>query len=74
MRYRSAPPGWQTGAMQGRSTLVTVLIVVVFMVVAWWLVGWLFQAVWFLVRLAAVAVVALVLYVLVSRWLARRGD
>ncbi|MGC5615994.1 hypothetical protein [Georgenia sp. Z1491] len=60
--------------MQGRSTLVTVLIVVVFMVAAWWLVGWLFQAVWFLVRLAVVAVVALVLYVLVSRWLARRGD
>lgn len=48
--------------MKQRNTVVTVLIVIVAIVIAWWLVGVLLSAVWLLVRLAIVAVVAVLLY------------
>ena len=44
--------------MRTKNTFLTILGVVVAVVIAWWLVGFLFSAVWFLVRLVIVAIVA----------------
>ncbi|WP_413451559.1 hypothetical protein AA0Y32_15530 [Georgenia phoenicis] len=52
-----------------RNDLLTILLVVAAVVIAWWLVGFLFSAVWFLVRLVVVAGVALVLYLALRSWL-----
>ncbi len=52
-----------------RNGLLTILLVIAAVVLAWWLVGVLFSAVWFLVRLVVVLVVALVLYLALRSWL-----
>lgn len=57
--------------MKQRNTVVTVLIVIVAIVIAWWLVGVLLSAVWLLVRLAIVAVVAVLLYTWIKNALDR---
>jgi hypothetical protein len=45
-----------------KSTLWTVLGVIVAVVIAWWLVTALFSLLWFIVKLAVVAVVAVAVY------------
>jgi hypothetical protein len=45
-----------------KSTLWTVLGVIVAVVIAWWLVTALFSLLWFIVKLAMVAVVAVAVY------------
>lgn len=57
--------------MKQRNTVITVLIVIVAIVIAWWLVGVLLSAVWLLVRLAIVAVVAVLLYTWIKNALDR---
>ncbi|PYF97844.1 hypothetical protein SAMN05216184_11318 [Georgenia satyanarayanai] len=52
-----------------RNSLLTILLVVAVIALAWWLVGVVFSAVWFLVRLVVVLVVALVLYLALRSWL-----
>ena len=52
--------------------LLAILLIIASVVIAWWLVGVLFSAVWFLVRLGVVLVVALIVYALLRR--ALRSD
>lgn len=52
-------PACETFLMQ---KLLTLVLVIVAVVVAWWLVGVLFSAAWFLVRLGVVLVVAAIVY------------
>lgn len=58
----------ETAGMR-RNSLLTILLVVAVIALAWWLVGVVFSAVWFLVRLVVVLVVALVLYLALRSWL-----
>ena len=55
-----------------RNWLISLLLAIVALVIAWFLVQVLFSAVWFLLRLAVVLVVAVIVYVAVAGWLARR--
>lgn len=57
-----------------KSTLWTILGVIVAVVIAWVLVGWLFSLMWFIARLAVVAVVALVVFLLLRMLFARSSD
>jgi len=45
-----------------KNTIWTILGVIVAVVIAWWLVGVLFSVLWFIAKLAIVAVVALVVF------------
>lgn len=45
-----------------KSTVWTVLGVIVAVVIAWWVVSALFSVLWFIVKLAVVAVVAVAVY------------
>ena len=45
-----------------KNTSWTILGVIVAVVIAWWLVGLLFSVLWFIAKLAIVAVVALVVF------------
>lgn len=45
-----------------KNTIWTILGVIVAVVIAWWLVGLLFSVLWFIAKLAIVAVVALVVF------------
>lgn len=56
-----------------KNTLWTILGVIVAVVIAWWIVGALFSLLWFIAKLAIVAVVALVVF-LVLRSVFRRAD
>ncbi|MCC2028363.1 hypothetical protein KEC56_02275 [Microbacterium sp. YMB-B2] len=53
-----------------KNSLWTIVGVIVAVVVAWWLVGVLFSVLWFIAKLAIVAVVAVIVY-LVLRGLFR---
>lgn len=55
-----------------RNWLISLLLAIVALVIAWFLVQVLFSAVWFLLRLTVVLVVAVIVYVAVAGWLARR--
>lgn len=50
-----------------RNTVLTLIVVVICAVIAWWLVGVIFSAVWFLLRLAVALVIGLILYVVIRR-------
>ncbi|MGW8482597.1 hypothetical protein ACWGJP_05620 [Microbacterium sp. NPDC055903] len=56
-----------------KNSLWTILGVIVAVVIAWWIVGALFSLLWFVAKLAIVAVVAVVVY-LVLRGLFRSSD
>lgn len=45
-----------------KNTIWTILGVIAAVVIAWWLVGLLFSVLWFIAKLAIVAVVALVVF------------
>ncbi|MEW1962728.1 hypothetical protein AB0269_09735 [Microbacterium sp. NPDC077644] len=53
-----------------KNSLWTIVGVIVAVIVAWWLVGVLFSVLWFIAKLAIVAVVAVIVY-LVLRGLFR---
>lgn len=58
----------------GKSSLWTVVGVIVAVVIAWLLVDALFHLVWLIARLAAVAVVAVVVFFLLRMLLSRRDS
>lgn len=55
-------------------TLWIVLGVIASVVIAWFLVDLVFGVVWFIVKLAIVAVVAVVVFFALRAWLGRMGD
>jgi hypothetical protein len=55
-------------------TLWIVLGVVASVVIAWFLVDLVFSVVWFIVKLAVVAVVAVVVFFALRAWLGRSSD
>lgn len=55
-------------------TLWIVLGVIASVVIAWFLVDLVFSVVWFIVKLAVVAVVAVVVFFALRAWLGRMGD
>ena len=55
-------------------TLWIVLGVVVSVAIAWFLVDLVFSVVWFVVKLAIVALVAVVVFFVLRSWLGRAGD
>lgn len=55
-------------------TLWIVLGVIASVVIAWFLVDLVFSVVWFIVKLAIVAVVAVVVFFALRAWLGRNGD
>ena len=55
-------------------TLWIVLGVIASVVIAWFLVDLVFSVVWFIVKLAIVAVVAVVVFFALGAWLGRLGD
>ena len=55
-------------------TLWIVLGVIASVVIAWFLVDLVFSVVWFIVKLAVVAVVAVVVFFALRAWLGRAGD
>jgi hypothetical protein len=57
-----------------KSSVWTVLGVIVAVVIAWWLVSVLFSVLWFIAKLAVVAVVAVVVYAGLRALLRRAGD
>lgn len=69
-----APVPWPSATLGyvQRNWLISLLLAIVALVIAWFLVQVLFSAVWFLLRLAVVLVVAVIVYVAVAGWLARR--
>jgi hypothetical protein len=57
-----------------KSTVWTVLGVIVAVVIAWWVVSALFSVLWFIVKLAVVAVVAVAVYAGIRALVARERD
>ncbi|MFC7787845.1 hypothetical protein ACU045_02580 [Microbacterium sp. MAHUQ-60] len=57
-----------------KSTVWTVLGVIVAVVIAWWLVSALFSLLWFIAKLAVVAVVAVAVYAGLRALLNRTAD
>jgi len=57
-----------------KNTIWTVLGVIVAVVIAWWLVGLLFSVLWFIAKLAIVAVVALVVFLVLRNAFSKRDD
>lgn len=57
-----------------KSTIWTVVGVVVAVVIAWWLVSALFSLLWFIAKLAVVAVVAVAVYAGIRSLVARERD
>jgi hypothetical protein len=57
-----------------KNILWTILGVIVAVVIAWWLVGVLFSLLWFIAKLAIVAVVALVVFLVLRSAFRRAGD
>lgn len=55
-------------------TLWIVLGVIASVVIAWFVVDLVFSVVWFIVKLAIVAVVAVVVFFALRAWLGRMGD
>lgn len=55
-------------------TVWTVLGVIAAVLIAWFLVDLLFSVVWFIVKLAIVAVVAVIVFFVLRSMVARRGD
>lgn len=55
-------------------TIWIVLGVIASVVIAWFLVDLVFSVVWFIVKLAVVAVVAVVVFFALRAWLGRAGD
>lgn len=55
-------------------TLWIVLGVIASVVIAWFLVDLVFSVVWFIVKLAIVAIVAVVVFFALRAWLGRMGD
>lgn len=56
-----------------KSTIWTIVAVVVSVVIAFWIVNTLFSLIWFIAKLAIVAVVALIVFVVIRSLLARSG-
>ncbi|MEE2815803.1 MULTISPECIES: hypothetical protein [unclassified Microbacterium] len=56
-----------------KSTIWTIVAVVVSVVIAFWIVNALFSLIWFIAKLAIVAVVALIVFVVIRSLLARSG-
>lgn len=57
-----------------KSSIWTVLGVIVAVVIAWWIVSALFSVVWFVVKLAMVAVVAVLVYAVIRMLTRSRED
>ncbi|WP_406247885.1 hypothetical protein ACI7YT_19095 [Microbacterium sp. M] len=57
-----------------KNTIWTVLGVIVAVVIAWWLVGLLFSVLWFIAKLAIVAVVALVVFLVLRNAFSKSDD
>ena len=56
-----------------KSTLWTIVAVVVSVVIAFWIVNVVFSLIWFVAKLAIVAVVAVIVFVVIRTLLARSG-
>ena len=57
-----------------KNTLWTILGVIVAVVIAWWLVGVVFSLLWFVAKLAIVAVVALVVFLVLRSAFSKADD
>jgi hypothetical protein len=57
-----------------KNTVWTVLGVIVAVVIAWWVVSALFSVLWFIVKLAVVAVVAVAVYAGIRSLVRRESD
>jgi hypothetical protein len=57
-----------------KNTIWTILGVIVAVVIAWWLVGLLFSVLWFIAKLAIVAVVALVVFLVLRNVFSASDD
>ena len=57
-----------------KNTIWTILGVIVAVVIAWWLVGVLFSVLWFVAKLAIVAIVALVVFLVLRNVFAKSED
>ncbi|WP_243228481.1 hypothetical protein [Microbacterium sp. CIAB417] len=57
-----------------KNTIWTILGVIVAVAIAWWLVGVLFSVLWFVAKLAIVAVVALVVFLVLRNVFAKSED
>jgi len=54
-----------------RNWIPSLLLAIVAVLLAWWLVGAVFSAAWFLIRLIVVLVVAVMVYLAISAWLGK---
>lgn len=57
-----------------KSTIWTIVGVVVSVLIAWWLVSALFSVLWFIAKLAVVAVVALIVFGVIRALVAKSRD
>jgi hypothetical protein len=57
-----------------KSAVWTVIGVIVAVVIAWWLVSLLFSVLWFIAKLAVVAVVAVIVFLVLRNIFARDDD
>lgn len=57
-----------------KSTIWSILGVIVAVVIAWWVVSALFSVLWFIAKLAVVAVVAVLVYAGLRALTSRSGD
>lgn len=64
---------WHTGHVQ-RNRLVSLILVVIAVIIAWALVQFVFTALWALLRVALVVVVAVAVYVAATSWLDKRSN
>lgn len=55
-----------------RNRLISIILMVIAVVIAWWLVQFVFTALWALLRVVLVLIVAVLVYLAASTWLARR--
>lgn len=57
-----------------KNTVWTILGVIAAVVIAWWLVGLLFSVLWFIAKLAIVAVVALIVFLVLRSVFSTNDD
>ncbi|HWV48925.1 MAG TPA: hypothetical protein VN035_05660 [Microbacterium sp.] len=57
-----------------KNTVWTILGVIAAVVIAWWLVGLLFSVLWFIAKLAIVAVVALIVFLVLRSIFSTNDD
>ena len=63
-----------TGAAQGRWPVLMQVGVILAVVIAWWIVSALFSILWFIAKLAIVAVVAVVVFLVLRGMFSSKAD